>query len=97
MKDFSVGVVGLGYWGPNILRNIIDVDKFKDIYCYDTDRFKMDKNKRRFPSIKLAESYNEIINNYIESVFNDFPFHQICTHILCNGPKQNQERINGIK
>ena len=63
MKDFSVGVVGLGYWGPNVLRNIIDLDKFKDIYCYDIDRSKLDKNKRKFPSIKLVSSYGDIINN----------------------------------
>jgi predicted dehydrogenase len=63
MKDFSVGIVGLGYWGPNVLRNIIDVDRSKNIYCYDIDQSKLDKNKKRFPSIKLAGSYDDIINN----------------------------------
>ena len=43
MKDYSVAVIGLGYWGPNILRNIIEVEKFKDIYCFDLDAEKIRK------------------------------------------------------
>lgn len=63
MKNFSAGIIGLGYWGPNVLRNIIDVDSFKDIYCYDIDQSKLDKNKRRLPSIRLVNRYNDILNN----------------------------------
>jgi len=63
MKDFSAAVIGLGYWGPNVLRNIIDVDVFRDIYCYDLDNSKLDKNKKRFPSIKPVDSYNDVLSN----------------------------------
>ena len=73
MKNSSAGIVGLGYWGPNVLRNIIDVDKFEDIYCYDIDQSKLDKNKRRFPSIKLVKKYDDILNN------NDINCVFICT------------------
>ena len=63
MKNFSAGIIGLGYWGPNVLRNIIDIDNFKDIYCYDIGQSKLDKNKKRFPSIKLVKRYDDILNN----------------------------------
>lgn len=70
MKNFSAGIIGLGYWGPNVLRNIIDIDNFKDIYCYDIDQSQLDKNKKRFPSIKLAKRYDDILdNNDINCVF----------------------------
>jgi len=63
MKDYAVAVIGLGYWGPNILRNVIESDKFKDIFCFDLDEKKLEKNKERFPVIKTAENYDEILNN----------------------------------
>lgn len=70
MEDLSAAVIGLGYWGPNVLRNIIDVDVFRNIYCYDIDKSKLDKNKKRFPSIKLAADYNDILNdNDINCIF----------------------------
>lgn len=63
MKDYAVALLGLGYWGPNILRNIIESDKFKDIFCFDLDAKKLEKNKQRFPAIKTVENYDEILNN----------------------------------
>lgn len=63
MKNSSAGIVGLGYWGPNVLRNLIDVDSFKDIYCYDIKQSQLDTNKKRYPSIILAKKYSDILNN----------------------------------
>jgi len=70
MKNPSAGIVGLGYWGPNVLRNIIDVGNFKDIYCYDIKQSQLDKNKKVYPSIKLVKKYDDILsNNDINCVF----------------------------
>ena len=70
MKESSAAIVGLGYWGPNVLRNIIDVDRFKDIYCYDINQSQLGTNKKRYPSIKLVKKYDDILdNNDINCVF----------------------------
>ena len=63
MENYSTGVIGLGYWGPNVLRNVIDLGKFKDIYCYDLEQSQLDKNKKKYPSIKLVREYSDILNN----------------------------------
>lgn len=63
MEKFSAAVIGLGYWGPNILRNIVELDEFKDVYCYDIDRSKLEKMSKRFQFIKLEENFDNILNN----------------------------------
>lgn len=63
MNKFSAAVVGLGYWGPNILRNVIEVDEFKDIYCCDTDKSRLERMQKRFQTIKIEEDYENILKN----------------------------------
>jgi len=70
MKRLSAAVIGMGYWGPNVLRNLVDIDFFKDIYCYDINQSKLDKCKRRYPYIKLTGKYDDILNDEsVNSVF----------------------------
>ena len=63
MDKFSAAVVGLGYWGPNILRNMMEVDEFKDIYCCDIDRSRLERMQKRFQTIKIEEDYENILKN----------------------------------
>jgi predicted dehydrogenase len=61
VNKFSAAVVGLGYWGPNILRNVIEVDEFKAIYCCDTDGSRLERMQKRFQTIKIEEDYENIL------------------------------------
>ena len=63
MKDFSAAVVGVGYWGPNILRNMLEIDEFKEIYCCDLDKIRLKNIERRFQTIKLEDDYENILKN----------------------------------
>ena len=63
MKKFSVAVVGLGYWGPNILRNVLEVDEFKNVYCCDIDMSRLERMQKRFQTIKLEKDYENILKN----------------------------------
>ena len=74
MEKFSAAVIGLGYWGPNILRNVVELDEFKDVYCYDIDRSRLEKMSKRFQFIKLEENFDNILNNNnIKCVFISTP------------------------
>jgi predicted dehydrogenase len=63
MSGISAAVIGLGYWGPNILRNAIEIGGFESIYGYDSNSSMMEKNKKRFPLMKAAKSYEEILDS----------------------------------
>jgi predicted dehydrogenase len=63
MKDHSAAVIGLGYWGPKILKNLIELDRFSPIYCFDIDGEKVTRSRKKFPSVKAVKNYEEIIEN----------------------------------
>ncbi len=58
----KVGVIGLGYWGPNLVRNfsaLPDVDKV--LACDQrTERLQFIKNK--FPAVELTNNADDVIN-----------------------------------
>jgi len=89
MKESSAAVIGLGYWGPNVLRNLVDLDSFKNIYCYDINQSVLDRCKRRYPSIKLTGKYDDILNDEsVNSVFVCTPpatHYQIAKEALLSG------------
>jgi predicted dehydrogenase len=58
----DVAVLGIGYWGPNLIRNFVhhpDVDK---VYCFDEDQRRVASACDKFPVIQ-ASSYEEILAN----------------------------------
>lgn len=57
----NVGVVGAGYWGPNLLRNVIETNRCTEIWCYDVLPGAMAKMVRRFPVLHQAKDLKEII------------------------------------
>lgn len=59
----KVAVVGLGYWGPNLLRNFSSIEDVEVVYGCDL----VDKNLKKFalqyPSTKFTKNFDEIIND----------------------------------
>ena len=59
----NVGVVGLGYWGPNLVRNLYEANICNQIYCCDADAAKTNKIKSRYPSIITTNDAKELASN----------------------------------
>ena len=57
-----VGVIGCGYWGPNLLRCMVETNRCNQITCYDRSPAAMAKVMRRFPWIVPSESVDDLIN-----------------------------------
>ena len=58
-----VGVIGCGYWGPNLLRCMIETNRCERVICYDRSPAALAKTLRRFPWIVPAESVDDLIDN----------------------------------
>ncbi|RKY44609.1 MAG: gfo/Idh/MocA family oxidoreductase [Candidatus Neomarinimicrobiota bacterium] len=59
----NVGVIGLGYWGPNLVRNFFatpDVDK---VYGVDVDKSRLELMKNKFPMIEVRKDYKELLED----------------------------------
>jgi len=57
----KVGVVGVGYWGPNLLRNLIETNRCSELWCYDLCSSASAKVRHRFPCVRFATSLQELI------------------------------------
>ena len=58
-KDLAL--IGLGYWGPNLLRNFINIPNRNIRYCCDTDVKRLNEIKRKFPHILTTQDFTEIL------------------------------------
>ena len=59
----SVGVVGFGYWGPNIVRNIMSIEGMELPYIVDKNIDRLNVAKKLYPSITVTQDPNEILYN----------------------------------
>lgn len=59
----KIGIVGYGYWGPNLLRNFSQLDNVEvtTIVDLDTSRFKL--LNKQYPQIKCIDSFKELIED----------------------------------
>jgi predicted dehydrogenase len=64
----KVGIIGLGYWGPNLVRNFLAHNQIEKVIACDKrhDRLKFIKNK--FPSVTLTENYSDLVNSDLEII-----------------------------
>lgn len=65
---FKVGLVGLGYWGPNLARVLANNEKCEFSTCCDLDPRRVSKITRQYPSVKAYCDYNEFLNSGIDGV-----------------------------
>ncbi len=54
-----VAVIGCGYWGPNLVRNLNEITR--QVTCCDLDARKLEKLKARFPDNRYTQSYDDIL------------------------------------
>lgn len=66
----NCAVIGCGYWGPNIVRNLHEIPQTKLKYCCDLNIEKLNKIKSLYPYIKIVQNSEEIFNDKdIDAVF----------------------------
>jgi predicted dehydrogenase len=58
----KVGIIGLGYWGPNLVRNFQSVNGAEVIAVADFDDNRLGKIHQLYPKIQLFKDANEIFN-----------------------------------
>ncbi|HDP70015.1 MAG TPA: Gfo/Idh/MocA family oxidoreductase [Actinobacteria bacterium] len=63
MDKINVAVVGLGYWGPNLVRNFNGIPNVSLIACCDLSEENLRKINQLYPSVKTTQDYNEILND----------------------------------
>lgn len=59
----KIAVVGVGYWGPNLVRNFLNNKSVGEVYCFDIDPKRLHNIHQQFPVVKIVDSYEEVLKN----------------------------------
>ena len=62
-KAFNVGVVGCGYWGPNLIRNFNSLQESCVVSACDKDQERLDYIKRLYPGVKTTTEFDVLLND----------------------------------
>jgi predicted dehydrogenase len=60
-KKITVGVIGCGYWGPNLLRNFAENEAAELRWMCDLDAKRLDAMGRRYPAAQTTTDYNSLL------------------------------------
>ncbi len=61
--DIRIGVVGYGYWGPNIARNFNSIERARVISICDSRQNALMRAKKDLPGIEVTSDYHEIVSS----------------------------------
>ncbi len=62
-KNIRVGVIGAGYWGPNIVRNLYEAPGADAVAVADLSQDRLDAISKRFPALRVTTDYREVIGD----------------------------------
>ena len=59
----KVGIIGCGYWGPNLIRNFSQLGSTSLAYVCDIDEKKLNSIKQKYPEVKTSTDYHILLND----------------------------------
>ena len=63
MKATTVGIIGCGYWGPNLLRNFAENDAAELRWICDLDELRLAAMSRRYPAAQTSTDYQDFVRD----------------------------------
>ena len=64
----KVGVIGLGYWGPNLVRNFLAHSDVTKVIACDTREDRLQFIKEKFPAVELTQDCNALIKSNVDII-----------------------------
>jgi predicted dehydrogenase len=56
-------IVGLGYWGPNLVRNLHELPDSELVTVCDLRADALESIKRRYPAVATTQDFNDVVND----------------------------------
>jgi predicted dehydrogenase len=63
MKTVTLGIIGCGYWGPNLLRNFMKLPDCRIKRVSDLKPGRLEWVRDKFPDVETTQDYREILND----------------------------------
>lgn len=62
-KQIGIGVIGCGYWGPNLIRNFHQIKGSRVVAVADLNEKRLAHIKELYPGVTATLDYTQLINN----------------------------------
>ncbi len=59
----NLGIIGYGYWGPNIVRNFNSLDETKVLTICDGNQAAMNRARKAYPQITITRDCNDVLTS----------------------------------
>ncbi|MFH1182160.1 MAG: Gfo/Idh/MocA family oxidoreductase [Candidatus Woesearchaeota archaeon] len=68
MQKYKIGIVGCGYWGPNLVRNFSQNIEVEEVVCCDLNEERLKQMKLIFHNVKTTTDYEALLKTDIDGV-----------------------------
>ncbi|HEX7973446.1 MAG TPA: Gfo/Idh/MocA family oxidoreductase [Anaerolineales bacterium] len=68
MDRTKVGVIGAGYWGPNLIRNFNQIPESNLLMVSDLNGERLAHLHERYPDVRMTQDFREILQSDVEAV-----------------------------
>jgi len=64
----KIGIIGLGYWGPNLVRNFSAQSEVTEVIACDVRTERRNTIKKKFPSVKVIDSCEALVKSDVDAI-----------------------------
>lgn len=57
----KVAIIGVGYWGPNLVRNFLNLNEVENVVACDCDESLLEKIRSRFIGVETEPNYEKVL------------------------------------
>jgi predicted dehydrogenase len=68
MEQVRVGIIGYGYWGPNLVRNFMDLTSSDVVMVSDLKKERLVKIANSYPQVMITENYRDLFDQKLDAV-----------------------------
>src|SRR5438477_5359618 len=96
MKKLSVGIIGCGYWGPNLIRNFSSCPRTEVAAVCDASPARLEAMARAYGHLKMVSSVDQLLEMGLDAVAiatpvsTHFPLAERCLqaglHVMVENP-----------
>ncbi len=68
MDKIRMGMIGFGYWGPNLTRNFIEIPDSEVVVIADLNEDRLKRVKNNYPHINVTTNYQDLFTMGLDAV-----------------------------
>jgi predicted dehydrogenase len=68
MQAIRVGVIGCGYWGPNLIRNFVEMSETQLVAVADLRSDRLAHIRARYPGVQVTDDFQDLFSMSLDAV-----------------------------